>query len=219
MPIIKICGISNLRDALAAADSGADALGFICDPGSPRYVSPELFCRIHSELPSRIKRVGVFHHGESPEWSHCENDVIGCFDRIQYGDDNVWMNVFDCTVDYRRKIKIFPLQRTADLLMIAAYGCPASAYLVNVHINDPNGNSDEYGWHLARQVHQFGKRIYLAGGLVPGNVATAISYVLPFAVDVNVGVETCPGEKDHTKMRDFIQAARAGIDKTDIIVE
>jgi phosphoribosylanthranilate isomerase len=215
MPFIKICGIANIKDAVAAADNGVDLIGIICDPQSPRYVSPQNFLKIHSAIPARIKRVGVFNHPYSPEWSRLGDDILSCFDRIQYGHDNIWQNIIGRNIDSRRKIRSFALQGTADLLAIAAYGYPSSSYLVNVHVQNgaSRDTADEFGWHLARQVHQFGKRLYLAGGLEPSNVAKAISHVLPYAVDVNVGVEKSPGCKDHAKIRDFVQAVRCNSER------
>lgn len=214
MPIIKICGICSLKDALGATELGADALGFVCDPHSPRYVSPNAFLQIHAELPKSIRRVGVFNHSTSPEWSKNGKEAMISFDRIQYGDDSVWPRVIGSVWDMRRKIRSFALSRSADLLAIAGYSGVAASYLVNVHVQSRAHAKDaqEYGWQLAREMHQFGKRLYLAGGLCPENVASAIAHVMPYAVDVNVGVEAYPGVKDAAKMRDFIQAARSGAD-------
>ncbi|MDR3707529.1 MAG: phosphoribosylanthranilate isomerase [Capsulimonadaceae bacterium] len=216
MPLIKICGISNLKDAIASAENGVDALGFVCDPYSPRYISPETFLQVHRSIPKRVKRVGVFNQNSSPEWSQHGRAAIACFDRLQYGDDSVWPRIIGESWDIRRKIRSFPLGRTADLLAIAGYNGLVHAYLVNVHVQSRAHarDADEFGWQLARQVHQFGKRLYLAGGLSPANVTNAISHVMPYAVDVNVGVEAYPGYKDASKIRDFVQAVRSGVDKT-----
>jgi len=213
MPIIKICGITNLKDAIAAAEHGADAVGFVCDPSSARYVTPEAFRKIHAALPKRVKRVGVFHRSESPEWSRHNRELLASFDRIQYGDDAVWSRIVGENWDMRRKIRAFSMERTADLLPIAAYNGLTQAYLVNVHLaGKSRRENEESGWSLARQVHQFGKRLYLSGGLDAENVARAVSHVLPYAVDVNVGVEAYPGYKDQIKIRDFVQAVRSGVD-------
>ena len=104
----------------------------------------------------------------------------------------------------RRKIKAFPLTSDRDLRRIAGYNGLAQSYLLNVHA--PQG--DDYGWELAREVHQYGKRLYLSGGLTPENVAQAAARVRPYAVDVTVGVEATPGVLDLGKTRAFIQAVR-----------
>lgn len=205
-----------MKDAIASAENGVDAIGFVCDPFSARYVSPETFRLINEVIPKRVKRVGVFNRTSSPEWKRYGRELISQFDRIQYGDDAVWSQIIGENWDMRRKIRAFDLSRTADLLSIAAYNGLTQAYLINVHVErrGPIRDADEAGWMLARQVHQFGRRIYLAGGLAPDNVASAISFVMPYAVDVNVGVESHPGFKDSAKIHDFVQAVRSGVDKT-----
>lgn len=102
-----------------------------------------------------------------------------------------------------RKIKAFSLTSDRDLRRIAGYNGLTQSFLLNVHA--PEG--DEYGWELAREVHQYGKRLYLSGGLTPANVAQAAARVRPYAVDVTVGVEVSPGVMDPDKMRAFVQAA------------
>jgi phosphoribosylanthranilate isomerase len=221
LPLIKICGVSNIKDAITSAENGVDAIGFVCDPNSARYISPEAFRVIHEVVPRRVKRVGVFNRAWSPEWMRYRKEAISLFDRIQYGDDAVWEQIVGETWDMRRKIRSFLVTRSSDLLLIAAYSGMTQAYLVNVHV-DRGGRpreSDEAGWRLARQVHQFGRRPYLAGGLTADNVASAIGCVMPYAVDVNVGVESHPGFKDAAKIRDFVQAVRSCADRTRSLYE
>lgn len=214
MTLIKICGVCNLKDAITSAENGVDAVGFVCDPASPRYVSPETFQLIHEVIPRRVKRVGVFNRASSPEWVRYRKELIPLFDRIQYGDDAVWPQIIGQNWDMRRKIRSFNVTRASDVLTISAYNGAVQAYLVNVHVQRRvrESDCDEAGWQFARQVHQFARRLYLAGGLGPENVARAIAYVVPYAVDVNVGVESHPGFKDAVKIRDFVQAVRDGVD-------
>lgn len=206
--LVKICGITNLKDALAADLAGADSLGFVCDRDSPRYINPQTFCLIDDALPEHIKRVAVFDKEPSEEWTSCDRSVIERFNRIQFSSDSIWSDVIGCNWDMRKKIKSFSITCAADLLALSSYNGLVQSYLINVHVQSSarRRDPDAYGWTLAHQVHQFGKRLYLAGGLRPENVARAIRLVRPYYVDVNVGVESEPGIKDSIKMRDFVQA-------------
>jgi phosphoribosylanthranilate isomerase len=209
VPLVKICGITNIADALAAAEAGADALGFVCDENSPRYVDPETFATIHYELPKSIQRIGVFDKTTGFEWRTMGFALMNAFDQLQYYQDSVWTDIIRENWDMRKKIKAFWVQNINDMRSVARYNGLAQSYLVNAHPSSKAfTGSDAEAWRLARQAHQFGKRLYLAGGLTPKNVADAIATVYPYAVDVTVGVEKAPGVKDRAKMRDFIQAAR-----------
>jgi phosphoribosylanthranilate isomerase len=212
VPLIKICGITNLRDAIASIEAGADSLGFVCDEDSPRFVAPETFAAISVALPAHVNLVAVFYKGSAPQWIREGQPLLLRFHQIEYWDDEIWPMISNPGGwDASRRMKAFSLQGTADLLRIAAYRQPACDYLVNAHIPGDSSIDDpeEYGWKLARQVRQYGKRIYLAGGLTPNNVARAIHVVRPHGVDVTVGVESQPGIKDEIKLRDFVQAARS----------
>ncbi len=179
-------------------------LGFVCDENSLRCVAPDDFCAIAARLPAHIERVGVFGSTTGFEWRTAGRGLLPLFHQIQYTHDSLWTDIVRENWDMGRKIKTFSLNSDKDLRRIAGYNGLVQSFLVNVHA--PQG--DPYGWELARETHQFGKRLYLAGGLTPENVAQAAARVRPYAVDVTVGVESAPGVKDAEKMRAFVQAVK-----------
>ena len=205
MTLVKICGITNWDDAEAAVDAGADMLGFVCDENSPRLIGPDDFCTIAARLPAHIQRVGVFGSTTSFEWRAAGRSVFPLFHHIQYTQDSLWTDIVRENWDMGRKIKAFSLASDKDLRRIAGYNGLVQSFLINVHA--PEG--DRYGWELACETHQYGKRLYLAGGLTPDNVVQAVARVRPYAVDVTVGVESAPGVKDVGKMQAFVQAAKS----------
>ena len=192
-------------------EAGADLLGFVCDENSPRRVDPDAFCEIAARLPSHIQKIGVFDRTTDYYWRLAGGDLLRLFSQIQYYQDSLWTDIIRENGEMGRKIKAFHMASDKDLRRVGQFNGLVQSYLLNVNAPAPLGyqGADAYGWELARETHQFGKRIYLAGGLTPENVAGAIARVRPYAVDVTVGVESAPGVKDHAKMRDFIQAAHS----------
>ncbi len=211
MTLIKICGITNWQDAEAAVEAGADALGFHCDENSLRVIDPLEFADIAARLPTGMTKVGVFDKTTDYRWRIEGRSLIKQFDQIQYYQGSVWTDIVRENWPMERKIKAFHLSSDRDLRAIANFNGTVQSYLLNVHASAPNGytNAEAYGWELVRETRQYGKKIYLAGGLTPENVGAAMARALPYAVDVTVGVEAEPGRKDAVKMRDFVQAVRA----------
>ncbi len=210
MTLVKICGITNWADAEAAVDAGAEMLGFVCDENSPRVIDPDDFFNIASRLPPEIIRVGIFDRTTDVRWRTAGHGLFGRFHQIQYYQDSLWTDIIRENWDMRRKIKAFYLSSDRDLRRVAGFNGLVQSYLLNVNAVAPPAypDADAYGWELAREVHQFGKHLYLAGGLTPDNVARAVARVRPYGVDVTVGVESSPGIKDHAKIRDFVRAVR-----------
>ncbi len=194
---VKICGITNLDDALAAIEYGADALGFIFAP-SPRQVDPIEVKKIVLKLPPFITKVGVFMDVEIGELK----EIMGVaeIDLAQlHGKEGPDV----CAELFPRVIKAFnpdTLPRLNEL----------SQYQVTAFLLDKQKGSDvspEQLWPIAQDMSSHGS-VILAGALTPENVAAAISIAQPYAVDVASGVEKEPGKKDHQKMKDFIRAAK-----------
>jgi phosphoribosylanthranilate isomerase len=198
---IKICGITNLEDALLAAELGADALGFIFYPQSPRYVAPETAREIIAQLPPFVAAVGVFVDEAAAV-------VEGL--AVRAGLDWVQLHGQE-SPDYcrnlgRKVIKAFRIQDEDSLRLLGDYRGAAQALLLDTYKKGQVGGTGEvFDWHLARKAKQYGALI-LAGGLNPGNVAMAIATALPAAVDAASGTEAAPGKKDPAKLRAFIKA-------------
>ena len=214
LTFIKICGITTWEDAKAAVDAGADALGFYCGGGGVRAISLADYWTIASRLSSGVQQVAVFGGTASTvpdDWRDAPKHVMERFDHIQYYDDAIWPQVIRENWDMRRKIKAFHIVSDRDLRAVAAHNGLVQNILLNVNACAPISyrDSEAYGWELVREARQFGKKIYLAGGLTPQTVARAIARVQPYFVDVNVGVESEPGVKDPAAMRAFVNAVRA----------
>lgn len=200
---IKICGITNLEDALLAARLGAQALGFIFYPLSPRKVDPEVARGIIAQLPPLVMSVGVFVDEEAAKVREL-TDRVG-LDWLQlHGQESPEY----CRSLTRRVIKAWRVKDEASLTSLADYQGAAQAFLLDTYRSGQVGGTGEtFNWQLARQAQKYGP-IILAGGLTPENVARAIKIAQPQAVDVASGVEAAPGKKDPQKLRAFFAAVR-----------
>ena len=201
---VKICGITNLEDALAAVDAGADALGFMFYEKSPRKVPVKVAADIMRRLPPFVGKVGVFVNAaeESVRRSFAECGL----DTLQFHGDET--PEFCGKFSPLKVYKAFRIQTLESLQALPAY--KTDAWLLDSFTPDkPGGTGTQFDWDLAIEAKQLGRPIILAGGLTPDNVADALRKVRPFAVDVSSGVESAPGKKDHEKIRDFIAAVRA----------
>ncbi len=200
MTRIKICGIASGLDALAAADAGADALGFIAVPGSPRYLPPEFYSEISAALPLFVKRVVVAHRPEDAEEYLAEY--------VQHYEDTTDKSRFRRGAQWR--IRAFRMRDESSLAEIAAYSDPVGAVLLDTYHKDTLGGSGEtFDWSLAARAKALTDRpVIVAGGLTPDNVQDALEAVRPYAVDVASGVESSPGIKDHAKIKAFVRAVR-----------
>jgi phosphoribosylanthranilate isomerase len=200
---VKICGITNTGDAEAAVSLGADALGFVFFKESPRYVSPKDAASIRKTLPSFVPAVGVFVN-ETAQGIEEIASVSG-IDLIQlHGDEPPEM-----CMRSRRVIKVIRVKSLESLSPLNEYKDKVSAFLLDTYTPDALGGTGRiFNWDIAVEAKQFG-RIVLAGGLTPDNVAQAVGYVKPYAVDVSSGVELRKGKKDHTKIRLFIERAKS----------
>ncbi len=198
---IKICGITNIDDALAATEAGADALGFNFYKKSPRYVEPSKAMEIISQLPPFVLPVGLFVNEREEKIRELVTETG--IQAIQlHGDESPEF----CQCLGSRVIKAFQVKDKESLKHMAHYR--VSAFLLDSYNNKLRGGTGvTFDWHLAVVAKTFG-RIILAGGLTPENVGEAVGLVQPYAVDTTSGVEKSPGIKDHPKIRKFIQEAR-----------
>lgn len=200
---VKICGITNLEDALAAVDFGADALGFVFFEKSPRYISYQNAASIIKNLPPFITTIGVFVN-ERPEEIVKIIDYTG-IDVVQlHGDETPEM----CNIS-KRIIKAIRVKSLESLEPLIHFKDKVSAFLLDTYTPDIFGGSGRrFNWDIAIEAKQFG-RIILAGGLTPDNIIEAIRWVKPYGVDVSSGVELEKGKKDYKKMKLFIEKAKA----------
>jgi phosphoribosylanthranilate isomerase len=201
---IKICGITNLEDALLATSLGADALGFIFYAKSPRKVAPETAREIIAQLPPFVGSVGVFVDEAAAVVQELATRVG--LDWVQlHGQESPEY----CRGLGRRVIKGFRIKDESSLKELEPYQGAVQAFLLDTYKKGQvGGTGKSFDWHLAREAKKYGQ-IILAGGLTPENVAQAIAIALPAAVDAASGTEAAPGRKDPGKLRAFFQAIRA----------
>jgi len=201
---IKVCGITSLDDALAAVDSGADALGFVFYAKSPRRVTPEEAGEIIRRLPPLVTTVGVF----VDEPAERVNEILRTarLDAAQlHGDETPG----ECRRVEARVIKALRVRGPGVIERMAGYD--VAAFLLDAFREDaPGGTGETFDWAIAERAVGRG-RVILSGGLTPDNVAGAVRRVRPYGVDVSSGVELAPGRKDPERVRRFIEEARAAL--------
>jgi phosphoribosylanthranilate isomerase len=205
LTLVKICGITNLDDALAAVDAGADALGFNFYARSPRYISPANAREITDQLPASVLKVGVFVNEQLQSLVTIASDANLTAVQL-HGDESP---------DYCSRLK--------QTFVIKAFGAQddldLSAYAVDAIMLDTKddllrgGTGRVFDWSIAqransRSANSSQPKLFLAGGLSPENVAEAIATVRPYAVDACSSLELSPGKKNHTRMRAFVNAVR-----------
>jgi len=219
---VKVCGLTNLADARAAAQAGADLLGFIFYPASPRYVSPEAVRLILAGLRAEglaVVGVGVFVN-ETPARVAKLLDWCGLQLAQLHGEEPPTDLGLADEVAVPLRGRAFKALRPQSLRqaydLTACYALPAQlradgqlpAFLLDTYRADRRGGTGQTGdWALAAELA--GRYpLLLAGGLSPDNVVEALQRVCPWGVDVSSGVERAPGQKDHGAVRAFIEAVR-----------
>ncbi|MBX3268119.1 MAG: phosphoribosylanthranilate isomerase [Acidobacteria bacterium] len=203
---VKICGITNLEDALAAADLGADMLGFNFYEGSKRYVEPAVAAKIINGLDGRIDPVGVFVNADIDTIKRTV-EATGLTAVQLHGDETpefVHEVAETCGTPVIKALRVSPgflvkliREFSADSILLDVFS-PAAF----------GGTGERFDWNIAVAAKEHTDRILLAGGLTPKNVAEAVELVRPYAVDVASGVEAGPRKKDAIKIKAFIRNAR-----------
>ena len=199
---VKICGITNLDDALSAVSFGADALGFVFFQESPRYVPYTDAASIIRKLPPFITTVGVFVN-EKPE----QIEKIISLTHIDIVQLHGSETPESCSLS-KRVIKAIRVKSLESLDPLIHYQQKVSAFLLDTYAPDAYGGTGQvFNWDIASHAKQFG-RVILAGGLTPDNIAEGVKQAMPYGVDVSSGVETKKGKKDLNKMKLFIARAK-----------
>jgi len=189
--MVKICGITNAEDALAAIEGGAAALGLNFWPRSPRYVKPEAARKIIERLPATVWKAGVF-----------VDETVGAVAEIvrETGLDIAQLHGRETAADFPVGVRVWKAIRIGasfDAAALAEY--PAEAVLL-----DGPANGVPFDWTLAAGAS---RKVIIAGGLDAGNVRRAIEQARPWGVDACSCIESAPGKKDHRKMAEFLKAA------------
>lgn len=191
--IVKVCGITNAEDAAAAVAGGANALGFNFYAGSPRYITPDAAAAIAT--PAGVKRVGIF-----VDESRAKVEEIARAVSL----DVAQLHGLETEADYPAHITVWKAVRvSAESGMSLLHSGRAEAFLL-----DGPSSGRTFDWAIARE---FPWRVILAGGLDASNVAEAVAVARPWGVDACSKIESAPGKKDHKKMNEFLQAARAAL--------
>jgi len=214
MTWVKICGMTNLEDALTAVDAGADAVGFVFYENSPRCVSVEKAREIVEKLPKKVEKVGVFVN-ESPELVSRIASDVGLTGVQLHGDE------YKNPERYSSASKLFFALSVGSLLkdleepiceVILPKLPKSSGILLDSGIPEKRGGTGKtFAWSEARWLVSALARLHpvvVAGGLTASNVSHAAAFLKPWGVDVVSGVEASPGQKDPDKMRAFVKAVR-----------
>lgn len=185
---IKICGITNLQDALDAVELGAYALGFIFVKSSPRFITPDSAKQIISKLPTTVKPIGVFADTPRNEiLQTIKQTGIVCI-QLHGSESPLELSGYPVPI-----FKSFRVRNNFDVSILLQY--PASAFLLDTFVDGALGGTGKtFNWKIAIAAKVYGP-IILAGGLKPDNIAEAVRTVRPYAVDVNSGVESVPGKR------------------------
>jgi phosphoribosylanthranilate isomerase len=200
---IKFCGITRADDARRGVELGIDALGFVFTRRSQRFIGIAAARAIRAELPPFVAVVALFMDDE-PGW--IEEVIAGVTpDLLQFhGDeDDGYAASFQ-----RPYIKAVPMGSTTEPSRYIEDYPDAAGFLLDSHFSGARGGTG-HAFDWSRVPSNRAQAFVLAGGLTPSNVADAIAAVKPYGVDVSSGIESAPGIKDATKMRDFVRAVRA----------
>jgi phosphoribosylanthranilate isomerase len=201
---VKICGVRNETDAIAAIECGADALGFNLYPGSKRYLQWQKEATWIRELPAEISRIALVVNPTLEEATHLLETEL--FDGLQlHGEESAefCQSLVKCRQPVVKAVRLETLELLERVRAYPVFGLLIDSYREGMF----GGTGERFDWKLLQGV-KFDKPVIVAGGLTPENVADAVREMRPHAVDVASGVENREGFKDQKKMRDFVLAAR-----------
>ena len=195
---IKICGITNSKNALDAVDLGVDALGFVFFGESPRYIEPKKARKIINLLPLFVLRVGLFVNASKEEVLSAISDSSVNVLQFHGDEDEQFCNQFNLPY-----IKATSFQDGVNLLEYCKLFTSSSAILIDTYSENMRGGTGKtFNWDLLPK--ELPLPLIIAGGLDSGNVSSLINSINPYGVDVSGGVESDKGIKDYTMMKNFV---------------
>ena len=198
---VKICGITRSADARAAAEAGADAIGLVFYPASPRYLAAERALEIRDALPAFVQTVALFVNPDAAQVAQVIGRVRPAMLQF-HGDESPQF----CAQFGMPYVKACRVKAGVDLLEYLRPFSAAAAWLLDSHVEEYGGVGERFDWSLAPSERE--RPLILSGGLAPDNVAEAIRRVRPWGVDVSSGVESAKGVKDAAKIAAFIAEVR-----------
>jgi phosphoribosylanthranilate isomerase len=201
---IKICGLTRAEDVRAAAEAGADAVGFVCYPASPRFVPAERLAPLARQLPPFVTPVLLFVNAPAAAVDVALAQIPGALLQFHGAESRA-----DCERFGRSYLRAVRMEERIDLIDCERRFTSAGALLVDAPAPGFGGGGQVFNWTWLPPAVMRGKPLVLAGGLSEANVADAIRQVRPFAVDVSSGVETAPGIKSAEQIHRFVAAVRA----------
>jgi len=200
---VKICGITNLEDALAGLFSGADAVGFVFYKKSPRFITPLKARNISRILPKKILKVGVFVDENEARVKKIAR--LCKLDMLQFHGDEP--PAYCRRFEGYKVIKAFRVRGKIDAVEISRY--KVFGFLFDTFSGSKAGGTGrKFNWNLLPNIAKISGRVFLSGGLTAANVRKAVSKAHPDWVDVSSSLESGPGRKDHQKMQKFIKAVK-----------
>ena len=200
---VKVCGITNLKDALTCVQADCDALGFIFYKKSKRYISPEKARAIIREIPKRVKKIGVFVNSRQEAIKRiaklCSLDIL----QFHGNESPEFCRKFK---NYKI-VKVFRIKNRIDIKDILKYN--TFGYLFDAFSSEKyGGTGKKFNWGLLRYIKDIKKPVFLSGGINEKNVRKAINSVHPDWVDASSSLEIKPGRKNSEKVRRFIKEAK-----------
>ena len=202
---IKICGVTRPADALAAAEAGADAIGLVFYPPSPRYLSAERALAIRDALPPYVQSVALFVNPDAAQVAQVIGRVRPAM--LQFHGEETAQFCAQFGTPYVKACRVKSgLGPGVDLLEYLRPFAGAAGWLLDSFVEEYGGVGERFDWSLVPAKRD--KPLILSGGLARGNVADAVRRVRPWGVDVSSGVESAKGIKDAAKIAAFIEEVR-----------
>ena len=205
---VKICGIGRQEDATVAVNNGVDALGFIFFPKSPRNILPEDAKKIIESLPLFVDKVGVFVDVPLQRVVEYAQAGLTCI-QMHGAESAEYCKKLKQLLPFCRIIKAFRVSKESTSTHFEPYNTCVDAFLLDTYIQGEKGGTGlVFDWSIVPKL-RLRRPVILAGGLSLENIVEAISVVRPYAVDINSGVEDCPGIKNHDKIRKMLQIVQS----------